>query len=428
MNKKKNQAQFAESLVRRLAGLQGDPWLAQRIMANEKYDGKPVVKKISASMALMIALLVLSLSVAYALTRPAVFSWLLGNGDVSEALEKTVQEVVAENSADHITVRVNSLVWDGERFVVSYELENDQPDQPAMIVVDSQISVNGQTEGLESTAGSAADPQMVPSPRLDVLPVRRNPTDGGAWSLPFSQVLEGDVTCTIHFIVYRPAKGFVVISSPEDGIHHLDEYDEDSQAELLDAWSALNSFALSALAVGEEDDVQQWVKEGYTVIAPSGMILGEYDNSTLLYNMQATCRIPVTFHFDAMPSDVYDFSDTADIALPDCTLSVHKLRFSPLTTVVDISLIPETNSREAAQELVLRYGKMTLLNEQGDPVDYSSMDYLYDQDPWVTENWHENGCWACTYLIEMPGLQTWPQSIDIRTEGGYLLRLEIDSP
>ena len=36
MNKKKNRAEFAASLDRRLSGLQGDPWLAQRIIASEK--------------------------------------------------------------------------------------------------------------------------------------------------------------------------------------------------------------------------------------------------------------------------------------------------------------------------------------------------------------------------------------------------------
>lgn len=41
MNKKKNSTEFAEALDRRLSGLQGDPWLAQRIIANE--EEKPVV-------------------------------------------------------------------------------------------------------------------------------------------------------------------------------------------------------------------------------------------------------------------------------------------------------------------------------------------------------------------------------------------------
>ena len=43
MNKKKNRAEFAASLDRRLSGLQGDPWLAQRIIASE--EEKPVKKR-----------------------------------------------------------------------------------------------------------------------------------------------------------------------------------------------------------------------------------------------------------------------------------------------------------------------------------------------------------------------------------------------
>ena len=86
-----------------------------------------------------ICVLLLGMAVAYAIaTRPAILNWLLGYQDArgyqdaNEALEQAAQIVVAENSSDHIAARINSIVYDGYQFALSYELENDQPDQPAM--------------------------------------------------------------------------------------------------------------------------------------------------------------------------------------------------------------------------------------------------------------------------------------------------------
>ena len=148
-----------------------------------------------------LCLLLVGMTVAYTVARPAILRWLLGYGNGSSSLEQTAQNILAENSADHITARINGVVYDGYQFAFSYELENDQPDQPVLVAVDSGALVDGQSLGLNV---DMYDPKMVPDPRVDVLPVRRNPTDGGGWSLPIRQELSGDVTCEVTFIVYRP--------------------------------------------------------------------------------------------------------------------------------------------------------------------------------------------------------------------------------
>ena len=93
--------------------------------------------------------------------------------------------------------------------------------------------------------------------------------------------------------------------------------------------------------------------------------------------------------------------------------------------MVEISLIPKENTREAAQELAVRYGALDLADENGAPLTYSSMDYTFSPHPWATEHWRDNDHWACTYRIEMPGLQVWPESISLITEQGEILRLTI---
>lgn len=359
-----------------------------------------------------LCLLLVGMTVAYTVARPAILHWLLGYGDGSSSLEQTAQNILAENSADHITARINGVVYDGYQFAFSYELENDQPDQPVLVAVDSGALVDGQPLGLNV---GMYDPKMVPDPRADVLPVRRNPTDGGGWSLPIRQELSGDVTCEVTFIVYRPVKSFVVISAP----YHLEEYDADVQAEILDSWNTLRGFKNTLIADPANSDPEKWCREGYTVIDSSGMILGS------AWNVRETARIPVTFHFDADTALFYDFSDMQDIVLPDCTLHVRRLRFSPLTTIVDISLIPHKNSQTAAQELAKRYGTIELVDENGVPLLFADMDYEYSPLPFVSAHWGDNGCWACTYSVEMPGLQAWPERISLITEQGELLRVSL---
>ena len=359
-----------------------------------------------------LCLLLVGMTVAYTVARPAILRWLLGYGNGSSSLEQTAQNILAENSADHITARINGVVYDGYQFAFSYELENDQPDQPVLVAVDSGALVDGQLLGLNV---DMYDPKMVPDPRADVLPVRRNPTDGGGWSLPFRKELSGDVTCEVTFIVYRPVKSFVVISAP----YHLEEYDADVQAEILDSWNTLRGFQNILIADSADNDPEKWSREGYTVIDSSGMILGS------AWNVRETARIPVTFTFHTDTAIAYDFSDTKDVDLTDCTLHVRRLRFSPLTTIVDISLIPHKNSQAAAQELAKRYGTIELVDENGVPLLFADMDYEYSPLPFVTAHWGDNGCWACTYSIEMPGLQAWPERISLITEQGALLRVSL---
>jgi len=51
----------------RLSGLNGNPFLAQRIMQSEK--GEPKMKKASTSLVLVLALMILTLSVGFALVQ-----------------------------------------------------------------------------------------------------------------------------------------------------------------------------------------------------------------------------------------------------------------------------------------------------------------------------------------------------------------------
>ena len=65
MNDKINANEFRESLDRHLSDMKADPWLAQRIIASERGEGK-VKKKLSVSVILVVSLLLVLTTAALA--------------------------------------------------------------------------------------------------------------------------------------------------------------------------------------------------------------------------------------------------------------------------------------------------------------------------------------------------------------------------
>lgn len=86
---------------------------------------------------------------------------------------------------------------------------------------------------------------------------------------------------------------------------------------------------------------------------------------------------------------------------------------------------PKDNTESAAAALAERFGEFTLTDEHGQPVVYSDMDYLADFHPYVT---CMDGQWVCRYLMEMPGLLSFPQSVGFTVNTGDLLRFELNIP
>ncbi len=122
-NKKKSQTEFAESLDRRLSGLQGDPWLAQRIIANE--EGKPVVKKISTSMVLVIAILAVA---AAALAAGGYLGWFdFYSNNYGIQVSDTAQRIMndsrkTEYTVGNVTFTVSETYCDGYTALASTQI------------------------------------------------------------------------------------------------------------------------------------------------------------------------------------------------------------------------------------------------------------------------------------------------------------------
>ena len=354
--------------------------------------------------AVMLALLLMA-TAAYGFSRPAVVEWLVGNGDAGNKLEEAAQATTGTGEGDGIAVRMTGVVYDGEQLAFSYEVENNAPTQAALIALDPVMTIAGQA------AYTDGGIRMVPSPHLDVLPVKRNPIADGGWCNDVGEGLDGEVVCELTFHVYRPQKAFALLKEPDEPLFNAEQYEDPFCLELLDSLNTLKSFDNVILL----DASQLAVMNEYTFIERSGQPLEDIANEAS--HLEETAVIKVIFSFDASDPFVYDFSGAESVSLEDCRVEFHCLRFSALATTVDVRLIPLENTKQAAMELSQKYGQYGLLDENDEPVVYSDMDYMYEAWPYVTQM---DGQWVCRYLSQMPGLLEFPSSVGFTVTTGEI--------
>lgn len=404
-----------------LSGLQEDPYLAQRVLKiahkKEAKNMNGTQKSYSKLVVVVLILVLVFVTTASALSRPAVLNWLTGHAPVSPQLEATAQIVMGENTVDGITVRMTSVVYDGEKLAFTYELENAQPAMPVLIAADPMVNIEGKPVQMVHCTADPSGPQMVPSPHLDVLPVKRNPAVGGG-ELYVRDITQGKVACEMTFRVYKPENKFAVVLHPDSMQANVNTYTGDARAEAEDSLNTLKSFRNAIFATEADFASEQWLAANYTVIDGSGTLYDLPENSHLTEGSP----IKVTFAFDASVAFACDFAGTDDMVLADATLHVEQLRLSSLETRIDLWLIPPANTKKAARALAEKYGAYELVDEQGLAVSYSDMDYLADTTPWVTQ---VNGQWVCRYRSEMPGLLHFPESIGVIAGGENLLFLDL---
>lgn len=371
--------------------------------------------------AAVVLLVLLALSAtAFALTRPTVLDWLLGTrGSGSVELHNIAQAVHAQAAAEGVTISITGAVYDGSQLAISYEAENATPDLPVIIALDSCITVGGISHELPHPE-YITELRMVPSPHLDVLPAQRNPVTGGFWSGKLPTPLHGQAECTVTFIVCQPKLGYAVLIDAESMLRDATLLETD--AEIADSMNTLRSFTNAVIAENSQLDAGLWSAQGYTAIDESGRLTFPLDDPRS--NMIQIARITVPFTFDADKAIAHDFSGTqAEFA--DFTVHAASFRLTPLSTYVDMRLLPRENSESAAHALARRCGAYAMTDEHGQPVIFSDMDYCSSLLPYVT---CMDGQWVCRYLIDMPGLLTFPESVGFTVQTGELLRFSLTSP
>ena len=107
-----------------LSGLQADPWLTQRVLAEVKGE-KPVGKKISTSLMVVAVLMILSVTAALA-AGLGLFGKLSQVQDADERLaaleEQSGTLSVSLTTEDGITIEIGQAYYEGSRVFISYRL------------------------------------------------------------------------------------------------------------------------------------------------------------------------------------------------------------------------------------------------------------------------------------------------------------------
>lgn len=118
------QKKVQAAMIATLSGLQEDPWLAQRVLANAKGE-KTMVKKISAAM--LIAILLIAVTITGALAAAlGLFDRLSQDprGDSRLSAVDQVAESIAREwtTDDGITVRIEQAYFEGNRVFIAYRM------------------------------------------------------------------------------------------------------------------------------------------------------------------------------------------------------------------------------------------------------------------------------------------------------------------
>lgn len=393
------------------------------------YTGSRSKLRFAPVLALLLALALLG--TALAAMREQILVYLLGDqGQASPELTQMVQPLDVTGTADGVRVTLNGALCDGQRIAFSFEAENENPGSPAAVVLEDTMVHRERISGAFTSTATADSLLWVPSFRLDVLPVARNPAPGGMTAELQTPITEETISCTATFSIWRPRGKLVVADAGM--LEDLSGLDTETRLEYEDQRKTIYCFDDVTIADAAHLDALQWAQQGYTVIDLSGQVYegaaaayerGEYayawTESVPFDALEKTGEVRLTFELAVTPVRELAFGD--EIALGDCTARMNRLCVSPLSTDIAFDLIPAQNTREAAEALRSTYGWLEARDENDQPLSYQEMDYLYEGQGTVCE---QDGIWLCRFVLDMPGLVSMPQAICLHMRANADERME----
>ena len=136
-------ARLCKAVDQQLSGLEGDPWLARRIIQSEKGDSPVMKKKLSVSLILVIVTMLLTLSAAVALVNSHIAGQLYGpQATPPQAVLEQIHtpQVTAEKPLG--TLSMDEWLYDGHSLHTAFTVTNPS-DEPLLYTLDG-IWLNGQ--------------------------------------------------------------------------------------------------------------------------------------------------------------------------------------------------------------------------------------------------------------------------------------------
>ncbi|MBQ6803243.1 MAG: DUF4179 domain-containing protein [Clostridia bacterium] len=362
--------------------------LEEKGTMNGKYVRRP-----AAALALVMALLLALMGVAYAAVNSGILDYLVGGEErASQALKASIQPVTATAEKDHIRIDLTGAIFDGDRLALSFTMENHKPEEMAYVTLD-EVLLNGEwiPISFQSFAG-----QWLPDVfAIDFPDYSRNPNSGGMLSdwlkKEYTGIIQGEAT----FVVQRPMKQAVVIDPWMWYDYDVVLEDEESRAHYQARKDAILQSGLEVADVFR--DAHSYLGEGYTVLDAWGNFLldqSEYQylrpffmsenyGSRPVYHetinregqMMETARITIPFTLNAdSVQDIRLDVVIPDIELENCTAHFEKISVTPLSTLVKLKLYPRENTPEAVAELSRCYGCPSISVPEGQRIEWLQME------------------------------------------------------
>lgn len=227
-----------KAIDHRLSGLEGNPFLAQRIIASEKGDQPIVKKKITVSLILVIVLMALTLSAAYAWMQSNIASKLYGEETVPQEVVDHIELPNKSAEFDLGLLSIDELLYDGNSLYTSFTIAN--PTSETLLYTVDGIWLNGSpitrstliAEGAGTAGvllgGSLGDTAMPTSFSIYNEGDALYQYDESGKYLGRTPLPEGDAVLKISVAVWRP------INQPE-----LVDYDDYEGINVMDAPNCL---------------------------------------------------------------------------------------------------------------------------------------------------------------------------------------------
>lgn len=360
----------------------------------EKNMNRQSAKRSSVVLAVVMALLLGVMGLAYAATQTGILNYLVGGEEnASQALKDSVQTVAATASGDDIQIDLTGAIYDGDRMALSFTMENKQPENVALVTLDT-VTLNGKWVPINFQ--SFQDQWLPDVFTVDVAPTIRNPLSGGMLSGVLAEDYTGIVRGEATFVVSRPVKEMVVVDPWMWYDLDIVIPDAEWRKDYEDRKRAIEQSGLKMADVFTME-AGYWLQEGYTPVDISGNFLldkQEYRDLAPFYagqgygerpafsnitnragQMQVTERIPLSFTFDADKAKESRIEPKLkDIPLENGTVHFEKVVITPLSTLIEMRIYPKENTQEAKKALMECYDAAWLCNANGEPLDYLDME------------------------------------------------------
>lgn len=129
-------AKLQAAVDHRLCALEGDPWLARRIINAEKGEQPQMKKKLSVSFILILAAMLLSLSAALALVNSNIAGQLFGSQEQApQAVLESIHTPQATASGELGTLTLDEWLYDGNALHTAFTFAN-VTDEPLLYTLD----------------------------------------------------------------------------------------------------------------------------------------------------------------------------------------------------------------------------------------------------------------------------------------------------